>query len=76
MYHPLEKGGTLHLNELVPPITNDALLNWSIGSLEEDEILKLLQTDRRTDRRMDVQTFGETTERKTAYQVPLCFQLS
>ena len=56
-YLPFEKGGALHLNNIETPLPTDALCqvwsNWPSGSGEEDENVKILQTEGRTDRQTD-----------------------
>ena len=56
-YRNFEKGGDLHLNKLESPSSKDVVCqfgwNWPSGSREEDENVKSLQTDRRTDRQTD-----------------------
>ena len=70
-YLPLEKSGALHLNKLECPLPKDALcqvwLKWPGGSGEEDENVKSLQTDGRTDR--------QTDRRKVIRKANLSFQL-
>ena len=67
-YLPLEKGRALDLNKLESPSPKEFGLNWPSGSGEEDENVKSLQTDRRTD--------GQTDDgRQVIRKAHLSFQL-
>ena len=66
-YLPLEKGGALHLNKLEFPLPRVLCAkfnwNWSSGSGEEDENVKSLQTDGRTDRQRT------TNDQKSSFEL-------